>query len=257
MAQHDFEIDNQTAPAFRTDLNNALEALATLSSGASAPTTTYPNMLWYDSANNILKMRSEADDAWIDIGTLNQSTNTFEVANLTELTQGQAEDDTDTTFGLVSGERLGQAVAANVTVPDTGLYTKVADVPTTSGSTIAVTGLDHTKSYMLFFDQINCSFTNSRTLQVRFSSDGGSTYSSAYSISPNEIYSSTGAVGHLLLLKPAALVSAQMAAGGELSTDDIYVTSRPAGLTSTVDALRFEWSGGNFSGGNIEVLEVS
>ena len=30
-----------------------------------------------------------------------------------ELTQTQAEDDTDTTFGLVSGQRLGQAVAAN------------------------------------------------------------------------------------------------------------------------------------------------
>ena len=31
----------------------------------------------------------------------------------TELTQAQAEDATDTTFGTVSGERLAQAVAAN------------------------------------------------------------------------------------------------------------------------------------------------
>ncbi len=116
MAQHDFEIDNQTAPPFRADLNDALQALATLSSGATAPATTYPNMLWYDSGNNLLKMRSEADDAWIDIGTLNQSTNTFEVANLTELTKTQAEDDTDTTYGLVNGERLGQAVESNLNV---------------------------------------------------------------------------------------------------------------------------------------------
>jgi len=70
-------------------------------------------MLWYDTSNNILKMRSEADDAWIDIGTLNQSTNEFEVANLTELTETQAEDDTGTVFGLVSGERLGQSFTAN------------------------------------------------------------------------------------------------------------------------------------------------
>src|SRR6056297_1534117 len=113
MSQNDFVIGNQSAPNFRADLNNALQALASLSSGSTAPSTTYANMLWYDTSNNILKMRSEADDAWIDLGTLNQSTNEFEVANLTELTQTQVEDDTDTTFGLVSGGRLGQAVAAN------------------------------------------------------------------------------------------------------------------------------------------------
>jgi len=77
MAQHDFSIANQTFPATRTDLNNALEALATLSSGATEPTTTYADMLWYDSGNNILKMRSEADDAWINVGYLCQSTNKF------------------------------------------------------------------------------------------------------------------------------------------------------------------------------------
>jgi len=113
VSQNDLVIANQSAPGFRSDLNDALQALGSLNSGSTAPSTTYANMLWYDTANNILKMRSEADDAWIDIGTLNQSTNEFEVANLTELTQTQVEDDTDTTFGLVSGERLGQAVAAN------------------------------------------------------------------------------------------------------------------------------------------------
>src|SRR6056297_2538876 len=77
MAQHDFNIANQTFPATRTDLNNALEALVTLSSGATEPTTTYADMLWYDSGNNILKMRSQADDAWINVGYLCQSTNKF------------------------------------------------------------------------------------------------------------------------------------------------------------------------------------
>ena len=118
MAQHDFNIDNQSAPAFRGDLNNALEALGTLSSGATAPATTYANMLWYDTANNILKMRSEADDAWINLGTLDQSLNTFAPAGVAELTQVQVEDDTSTVFGQVSGQRLGQAVAANVDVAD-------------------------------------------------------------------------------------------------------------------------------------------
>ena len=77
MSQNDYVIANQTTPLFRADLNLALQALASNSSGSSAPSTTYANMLWYDTTNNILKMRSEADDAWISLGTLDQSLNTF------------------------------------------------------------------------------------------------------------------------------------------------------------------------------------
>lgn len=116
MSQNDYVIANQTAPNFRADLNLALQALASNSSGATTPSTTYANMLWYDTANNILKMRSEADDAWIALGTLDQSANTFAPAGVAELTQVQVEDDTSTVFGQVSGQRLGQAVAANVDV---------------------------------------------------------------------------------------------------------------------------------------------
>jgi len=77
MSQNDYVIANQTTPLFRADLNLALQALASNSSGSSAPSPTYANMLWYDTANNTLKMRSEADDAWITLGTLDQSLNTF------------------------------------------------------------------------------------------------------------------------------------------------------------------------------------
>jgi len=77
MAQHDYVIDNQTAPNFRADLNNALSAIVSNNSGPSAPSDTYANMMWYDTTNNILKMRNEADDAWINIGTLNQTTDEF------------------------------------------------------------------------------------------------------------------------------------------------------------------------------------
>ena len=77
MSQHDFDIANQSASSARSDINNALKALASLSSGSSAPSTTYANMLWYDTSNNTLKMRAEADDAWISVGYLDQSTDTF------------------------------------------------------------------------------------------------------------------------------------------------------------------------------------
>jgi len=73
MSQHDFNISNQTASVTRADINNALGALATLSSGANAPATTYANMLWYETDTNTLRMRNEADSGWIRIGYLNQS----------------------------------------------------------------------------------------------------------------------------------------------------------------------------------------
>ena len=76
MSQHDFSIANQTASNARTDINNALQALASLSSGATAPSTTYANQLWYDTANNQIKMRNEANSDWIVLGTVGT---TFEV----------------------------------------------------------------------------------------------------------------------------------------------------------------------------------
>lgn len=83
MPTHDYVIDNQTAPNFRADLNQALQAIVSNNSSTSAPTTTYANMMWYDTTNNLLRMRNEADDAWITLGTLDQASNTFQVAGIT------------------------------------------------------------------------------------------------------------------------------------------------------------------------------
>jgi len=86
MSQNDYVIANQTTPLFRTDLNLALQALASNSSGSTAPVTTYANMMWYDTTANILKMRNEADSAWINLGTLDQGANTFSVPTATDAT---------------------------------------------------------------------------------------------------------------------------------------------------------------------------
>ena len=91
MSQHDFNIANQGFPAFRSDLNSALGALASLSSGATAPTTTYANQMWYDTATNLLKMRNELDNAWITVGTLDQTGNAFSAPNITGVTSSVAE----------------------------------------------------------------------------------------------------------------------------------------------------------------------
>ena len=73
MSQHDMNIANQSFPNTRSDLNNALAALASTSSGTSAPSTTFANQLFYDTTNNILKIRNEDNDAFIPIALLDQS----------------------------------------------------------------------------------------------------------------------------------------------------------------------------------------
>ena len=85
MSQHDFDIANQGSSSARSDINNALKALASLSSGATAPSTTYANMLWYDTGTSILKVRAEADDAWINICYLDQTSDKFHVLDDTEV----------------------------------------------------------------------------------------------------------------------------------------------------------------------------
>lgn len=72
MAQHDYVIANDTAASVRADINDALAAIASNNSGASEPSTTYANQWWYDSTNDILKIRNEADTAWINILSLDQ-----------------------------------------------------------------------------------------------------------------------------------------------------------------------------------------
>lgn len=78
MSQHDMNIANQGFPAFRSDLNSALTALVSSNSGATQPSTTFANMLWYDTANNFLKIRNEDNDAWITVAYLDQSADEVE-----------------------------------------------------------------------------------------------------------------------------------------------------------------------------------
>lgn len=65
MTQHDYNIANQTFPNTRTDLNNVFSAILSSNSGASAPSTTSPYMIWADTTNSLFKYRNSADSDWI------------------------------------------------------------------------------------------------------------------------------------------------------------------------------------------------
>jgi len=71
MPQHDFEIttaDANTGVPMRAQINAALQALASLSSGAAEPVTPYAYQLWADDGNDLLKIRTAANNGWVTIG---------------------------------------------------------------------------------------------------------------------------------------------------------------------------------------------
>ncbi len=137
MSQHDFSIANQTASNARSDINNGLQALASNNSGASAPSTTYANMFWYDTTNNILKMRDETNSSWINVAYINQSTNLTSIIDNTPVvttggsTVGLLGDQlqsawntgTSTTESLISPLKMKNAIEANSVDLTTGTGT--------------------------------------------------------------------------------------------------------------------------------------
>ena len=78
MAQHDYNIANQTFPNTRTDINNALSAIASNNSGTAAPSTTFANQWFYETDTNLLQIRNEDNDAYITIAELDQTNDTVE-----------------------------------------------------------------------------------------------------------------------------------------------------------------------------------
>jgi hypothetical protein len=73
MTQHSFVEPNEAGAAYRSGMNTALQALASLSSGASEPSTRYPYQLWADTTSGLLKIRNAANSAWITLGALDGS----------------------------------------------------------------------------------------------------------------------------------------------------------------------------------------
>jgi hypothetical protein len=101
MAQHDFNIANQTFPNTRIDINNAWAAIVSQSSGATAPSTTYAYQFWYDTTTDLLKIRNADNDAWISVFAFNQTTDsvTLEPNASGDIVLGNVTIDADQTIG--------------------------------------------------------------------------------------------------------------------------------------------------------------
>jgi len=142
MAEHDYVIANQNGANTRSDLNNALAAIVSNNSKATAPTTTYAFMWWADTANDILKQRNAADSAWINILTLSTGAPLATIANFTStgiddnatstaITIDASENVTLT--GTVNGLEINTTATSNL-----GLGTGAVDSITTGDYNVGV-----------------------------------------------------------------------------------------------------------------------
>ncbi len=123
MSQTDLNVANASGAAVRTDINAHLDALASQSSGATTPTTTFPNQWWLDTSTNILKQRDNANTAWVNTAS-KAGSNWIPYRNgvlLEAPSQAEAEAGTATDERVFTAERVAQAIAAQALV--TGKHT--------------------------------------------------------------------------------------------------------------------------------------
>jgi len=70
MSQKDFTIDNGTGAAVRVDIQESFQALATNSSGGSAPATNYASQFFANTSTSIMQINNTSGNAFINLFTL-------------------------------------------------------------------------------------------------------------------------------------------------------------------------------------------
>ena len=137
MATHDYVIANQTATSFRSDLNDVLQAILTTNTSAFSPVTTAAGMLWHDTTNNELKIRNSADDAWITLFALDQTSDEAELrANILQSASGGATD--APTVKSTNGDTTLVLQPPSVSVAKAGTNTTTVMTPYTTAQSMEV-----------------------------------------------------------------------------------------------------------------------
>ena len=71
MAQQEPNVGNLLFPVFRQTMNAIFGAIVSNFSGAGEPANPVPHQYWYDTANNIMKIRNQNGDGWLEVFSLN------------------------------------------------------------------------------------------------------------------------------------------------------------------------------------------
>lgn len=122
-------------------IDQALDSLATLFSGATAPTVTQAYMLWADTTNGLLKIRNAGNTAWITIGTLGSANlGLLPAPTYGSFTAGLVAGTSGTITCGVSAMRYRQEGAVGSGVIDVWGYVTVSSVASPVGA-LSLTGL--------------------------------------------------------------------------------------------------------------------
>ncbi|WP_417847123.1 hypothetical protein [Thalassospira povalilytica] len=114
MAQHDMNVADGSGAVVRSDLNGALEALATCQMGASAPSPTWPLMWWGDTGNGVLKQRNVSNTAWIDHGSVAERLlRAGDIADGGSAGLLRADGDGSGLVGILAGDQVARDMAAS------------------------------------------------------------------------------------------------------------------------------------------------
>jgi hypothetical protein len=160
MAQHDFVIANQGFPAFRTDLNNFLQAVGTTHSGTSLPSGASAGLIWLDTTSAtapILKYYDGVDN--ITLATINHTANTVDfndsaistplavTGNATAGAELRLPEDTDNGTNYVA-IKAPDSIASNLTLTLPSADGTNGQALVTNGSgTLSFTTLSTTLTY--------------------------------------------------------------------------------------------------------------
>ena len=221
MAQHDYTIDNQTFPSYRTDHNNSLSAIVSNNSGATQPSTTYAYQWWYDTSTNILKLRNADNDAWINIGTFNQTNDTVVLVG-TEATLP--------TITSISPDTIDNT-ASNVVITGTNyVITPNVEIISTTGAITFPNSVTRDSATQL---TINVTLPTDGTYFIRIENpDGGAVRSSTALLTVSDAPTWTTAAGSLGSVAGGSSVSLSVAG---TSDSTVAFSETTAVLTSNAD----------------------
>ena len=90
--------------------------------GTSAPAITYPNMLWADTTNSLLKMRNTSDSDWITIGTLDTANLGLATSTAGDLSMSNLLKNGFVLNGIVASKNGGTATQLDISAGDAILY---------------------------------------------------------------------------------------------------------------------------------------
>ena len=221
MAQHDYTINNQTFPSYRTDHNNSLSAIVSNNSGATEPSTTYAYQWWYDTSSNILKLRNADNDAWINIGTFNQTTDTVVLVG-TEATLP--------TITSISPDTIDNTASSIVITGTNYVITPNVEIISTTGAITFPNSVTRDSATQL---TINVTLPTDGTYFIRIENpDGGAVRSSTALLTVSDAPTWTTSAGSLGSIAAGSSVSLSVAGTSDSTVAYSEVTSV---LTSNTD----------------------